>query len=379
MTKRTLGWVGAAVVAMAIVVVLIAWPREMVQRVRIGAILPLTGDAAVYGKHAKNGIEMAVATANETRSAADLPIEVIYEDSQADPKTGLSAFMKLATVDNVPAVLGPMGSSVALAVAPQADARKVVLLSPTASAPALTSAGPYFFRNVASDSYDGRAMAIFCRTRLNLARAAIVFVQNDFGLGLKNAFAQTYRENGGEVVAELAFNQGALDFRTQITRLKAVQPDCVFVVGYKEMGRFLKQCQELGLRSQYVSFSMFEDPDIIQQAGSVAEGAYYTFRSYDPSQADSRTAQFVSGYASRYGEAPDIFAALSYDAARLLVDAIRRGGDSGPEIRQALMGVQQFPGVTGDTTFDANGDVIKAIGIKAVKDGKFVWVERSYP
>ena len=113
-----------------------------------------------------------------------------------------------------------MGSSVALAVAPLANTKNIVLLSPTASAPALTEAGPYFFRNVTSDTFDGQAMAMFPRLELKLFRAAVFYIQNDFGLGLRESFAAEFERLGGEVAAAEPFKQGAVNFRSQISKVK---------------------------------------------------------------------------------------------------------------------------------------------------------------
>jgi len=372
-------WIVISVITIVGGVLLLTRRSTSPAELRVGALLPLTGDAAAYGRSAKNGLDLAVSEANAAGGIAGNPVRIIYEDTQADPKSGVSAFLKLVDVDQVRAVLGPMGSSVALAVAPIANEKRVVLLSATASAPTLTEAGAYFFRNVASDAYDGAAMAAFCRRELNLSKAAVIYVQNDFGLGLKDSFVRAFSSLGGDVVATEAFEQGAVDFRAQVTKVKAAKPECIFVVGYKEMGRLLRQCQELDLRPQYLSFSMFEDPEVVEQAGPLAEGVYYTFRSYDPSQKEGPVKGFVAAYTSAHGGPPDIFAALSYDAARILLSAIdEAGGLDSDQLRAALERTRDFPGVTGQTSFDENGDVVKPMGIKRVKGKAFVWVERTF-
>jgi branched-chain amino acid transport system substrate-binding protein len=347
--------------------------------IRIGAILPLTGDAAKYGKASKQGIELGLEEINASGGIQKKKLEVIYEDDQADPRLGVSAFEKLITVNKVPVVIGPLPSSVALAVAPLAEKNKVILLSPAASSPALTNAGDYVFRNVVSDLFEGMALAEFVYSHLHLRNVSIIYINNDFGVGLKNSFSEKFEGLGGKIITTESFNQGSTDFRTQLSKIKTGNPQGIYLIGYREMGRILRQATELGIRAQFLSIAMFEDPEILKIAGESAEGIYYSFRAYDPQSGDELVKKFVKDYMAKYTVEPDIFAALSYDAIRIISLAIRNVGTNPDAIKKFLYTVKDFPGVTGKITFDKNGDIIGTMSIKMVKDGKFVWYIRNYP
>ena len=377
--KRNWWLFGIAVVAI-VLFALVFSQRKAGERevIKIGAILPLTGDAAVYGEHAQNGFEIALEEYNAHGVCGGKRIKILYEDSQADPSKAVSAFKKLVEIDKVRFILGPLSSSEVLAIAPLANRRKVIVLTPLASAPAITEAGDYIFRNVMSDLFDGAAIATYVIKEMHKKTAGILYINNDFGVGLKNSFKEKFEELGGVVKVEIPFERGEKDFRSLLLKLKRANPDVVFLVGYKEMAEILRQTKEMGLKFQFVSFSMFEDPDILRLAGDAAEGVVYTYRAFDPKSENPVVKEFVQKYTTKYGEEPDIFAALSYDGARILFNALDRGNCDVEGVKEALYNTKDFPGVVGKTTFDHNGDVIKPIGIKIVKNGKFVWLTKHF-
>ena len=346
--------------------------------IKIGAILPLTGEAAKYGLNTKNGIEIALEEINRKGGIKGKKVSIIYEDSQADPKKAVSVFQKLTTVDKVSFFLGPLSSSSVLAVAPIANKKKVIILAPAASSPEITNAGDYIFRNVMSDLFDGRAVADFAFNNLKKRTAGVIYISNDFGIGLEDSFKTYFEKYGGEVVIVEAFNPGDTDFRTQLAKIKSSAPEVVFLAGQKEMGYILRQAIELGLNPQWISFSMFEDPEILKIAGNAANNVYYTYRVFDPDSDISVVKDFTENYKRKYGQLPDIFAGLAYDAARILTLALEKGGQDLEKVKMALYNTRNFPGVVGETTFDENGDVIKPIGIKRVEKGKFIWVDKSF-
>ena len=377
--KRNI-WIGIGiivVVALAILLIVTQTKKEP-EEIKIGAILPLTGDTAKYGQNTKNGIDLALEELNLNGGIDNHRIYVIYGDSQLDPKKAVSIFQKMITVNKIILFLGPLGSSEVLAVAPIANKKKVIILATAASSPQITNAGDYIFRNVMSDLFDGRAVAEFAFNNLGKKTAGIIYVNNDFGIGLKESFKSFFEEYGGKIVSDETFNSGDTDFRTQLTKTKKAAPEVVFLAGQSEMGYILRQAAELGIKTQWVSFSMFEDPEILKIAGKAANGVYYTYRVFDPESDILVVKKFYENYKRKYGQEPDIFAGLSYDAVRILAYAIEKGGEDIERVKDALYNIRNFPGVVGKTTFDKNGDVIKPIGIKIVKNGKFVWVDKKF-
>ena len=343
--------------------------------IKIGAILALSGDAAKYGQSCKNGIDLAVSMVNAHGGVQGKTIEILYEDSEAQPSKALSAFQKLVTISQVPAILGPMSSSEVLAVAPRAEREHVVVLTPTASAASISSAGDFVFRNVASDIYEGTEMAKFSRTQLNLSRAAIIYVNNDFGIGLKDAFTSCFVELGGTITNTQAFDQEATDFRSQLDKARLGAPDAFYIVGYKEMARLFRQVTEKGIHCQFLSFSMFEDPEIMKNSTQLDKGVYFTSQATGLESNDTLVTLFKEQFSARFGSDPDLFAGLSYDASNILIRAFGQGGTTSESIKKALYATRSFHGVTGNTTFDSNGDVIKPIAIKKFERGELTIVK----
>jgi branched-chain amino acid transport system substrate-binding protein len=334
--------------------------------VKIGAILPLTGDASVYGKAIKNGIDLAY---NE--SPIKDRIQIIYEDDAGQAQTGVTAINKLAE-QNVNVIVGGAMSSVAAAIAPISKDKKITLLSPTATLPSLTNAGEYFFRLWPSDNYDGEIMANHAYNSLGIKKVAVLYVNLDYGVGINQVFTDKFKGLGGSVVYDDGYAQGATDFRTQLQKVKESGAEALFLPGYyQEIANILKQAKELNLKIQILSVNSFYDPKLLEIAGPVAEGAIFTYPTFDNESKDAVTSKFVEKYNAAYNEKPDAFAAQGYDSFKVIESLIQAGNTDNEAIKNALSKVQNFEGVAGKFSFDENGDVIKDLRIMTVKNGKF--------
>lgn len=360
-----------AVIGLAVVLV-ITQRGQQANEVAIGVIAPLTGDSAKYGEDIKRGYDLAVQEINEAEGVRGRKLHLIYEDSEGKPDKAVAAALKLIVKDKVPAILGPLWSSPTLAVAPICEKKKVVLLSSGASSPDITKAGDYIFRNELSDEYGAEQTA---RLFFNLVfkQIAMLYINNDFGTGYRKVMERVYSELGGSIVIAESFEQGANDFRAQLTKIKEKNPKALFVVGYKETILILRQLKELGIKPQILSVALFEDPEILEKVGDVAEGAIYTYYgTFDPKSQDERVKHFVETFTRKYGKAPEYYAPIGYDAVKVLALAMEKGGFDSMGIKNALYATKDFPGLSGTTSFDQNGDVQKPIILKTVKNGKFV-------
>jgi len=371
-------WIGVLILIIAALAVslIVTQTKKEPEEIKIGAIFALTGDAAMYGESAKNGLELAIEELN--KKLLDKKITVVYEDNQGDPSKAVSSFQKLADVDKVKYIIGPLGTPEVLAIAPIAEKKKIIILTPTSSGPQLTQAGDYIFRNCMSDLIEGAALAEFVFKELKTRTAGILYINNDYGIGLRDAFKKRFDVLGGEILAEESFRRGDTDFRTQLLKIKFKNPRVLLLTGYAEMGRILKQARELGIEIQVVSTSNFEMPEILEIAGNAAENIYYTYQGFDIESEEEVVKKFTNSYRAKYNKNPDIFAALTYDAMKILAKAIERGGTDVENVKKELYGIKNFIGVTGKTSFDKNGDVIKPIGIKKVEDSKFIWVNKKF-
>jgi len=346
--------------------------------VKIGAVLVLTGPDAKAGQSAKQGIEMAVEEINASGGVKSRKIKVIYEDDGGEPQKSVSAVQKLINVDKVLAILGPMWSSCVLAVAPIVESKGVVILSPTASSPKITYAGDYIFRNTYSDAIEGAKTAEFASKELKYGKAGILFINNDYGVGLKDAFKRKFEELGGKIVIDEGYDPKTTDFRTILVKVKERSPEVIYIAGYSEMGQLLRQMRETGIKIPVLSCIMFEISDIAKVAGKAAEGVIYAYPSYDPEKGNEITLKFAKKFKEKYGTLPDPEAAFSYDAVKILALAMEKGGFTSEDIKNALYKIKGYNGITGKTSFDENGDVIKPVGFKRVHNGKYEWLKLEY-
>lgn len=365
-----------AIVFVAVIVSIIQ-DRQPENIIRIGAILPLSGDAAQYGKAAQKGIELAVEEVNKQEKLSGEKIKIIFEDTQGNPKAGVTVVQKLILKDKIIAVIGDLFSSVTLAVAPIVNRKEIVLLSPASSSPEITKAGDYIFRNCPSDIYEGNIMSDYAYSHLKISKVGILYVNNDYGIGIKTVFKKDFIIKSGQIIAEESFEQNATDFRTQLLKINSQHPEAIYLIGHKEMGLALKQSRELGITCQFLSTVMFEDPKILEIAGDAAEGVIYSASAFDVKSDKPSIRQFVDSYKNKYNVDPDIFSALSYDSVLILKKALSDKSFSARELKEALYAIKDYDGVMGLISFDSNGDVQISPVIKQVKNGKFVPINRK--
>jgi len=374
--KAPLGWIALAVLVVALGVGILfslgPWGDGQ-EKLRIGAILPLTGDSASWGKQGRWGIELAVREVNESGGIDGKQVEVVYEDSQAIPRLGVAAFSKLTKVDEVPAVVGDIVSATTLAMAPHAEEQKVVLMGISTSAPAITNAGTFTFRVWPSDNLEGAAAADWANSK-GYKKVSVLHMANDYGAGLAGAFKSRFAGYGGSVVSVQSYAQDQTDFRSNLTRAKADAPDVLYIIGYyKDVALALKQARELGLSMVFMGPTAVENPNLLSIAGDAAEGLIYpTVVDFDPANPTKRQSEFIEKFRAANGTDPDWASSHAYDAALVILEAMKSGARTGEQIRATIDSRREFEGVTGTIRFDEHGDVIdKRIIIKTVRNGKF--------
>ncbi len=368
--KKLLAWLSLAIVVMLIA--LAVWQVTHEQTLQIGAIMPLTGDVATYGSAIRQGIELAVEKVNDEGGIGGRPLTVLFEDTEADPKKGVMATQKLISINGVPVIIGAVASSVTLASAPVAERNHTVLISAASSSPKITHAGDYIFRNYPSDELEGRLVADFA-IRRKFMTAASITINNDYGNGLNDVFTKRYTEQGGTLVLVDKYLQGTRDFRDLLTKLKGNTPECVFIVGYsKELGTLVKQARELGIKAQFLSTVNFYDAQSIVTGGTAVEGVILSSPVFDANSAKPHVRQFVEAFEKRFGKKPDVWSAHGYDALLLVASVMRSTGVDADSIKEGLYKIKQFPGVSGVTSFDLNGDVHKDARFLTVQSGQFV-------
>jgi len=338
--------------------------------IKIGFIGPLTGPAASYGIPQKNGAALAAEEINTAGGLNGKKIEIIYEDSQMDPNKALSAVKKLIDIDKVSSVIGETTTAGTLAIADTANKNKVVLISPSASGAKVTDAGDYVFRISPSDTFQATIAAklIF---EIGFKKGAIVFTNDDWGAGIEKALREDFSKLGGTIVASEGCTPGTQDFRTQLTKIKALKPDFIYIPLYPaESAIFLRQVKELNVPGQIIGADNFSEKAILKTAGKAAEGVIFTMPSSPSSKAYE---EFAKKYKAKFNEDASYSAAAAYDCVNILFQVMKKAGTVGENIKNALYSIQDFAGISGKIGFDKNGDVnTKEFSVVQIQKGDYI-------
>jgi branched-chain amino acid transport system substrate-binding protein len=339
----------------------------------IGEYGSMTGAQATFGTSTHNGIMMAIDDINGKGGINGRKIKVITEDDQSKQEEAANAVTKLISQNSVIAVLGEVASSASIAAAPICQSNKVPMITPSSTNPEVTKKGDYIFRICFTDDYQGSSLGEYVAKTLGVKRAAILTdVKSDYSQGLGHFFEQRFTALGGQIVAKASYANGDSDFKSQLTSVKAANPQVLFVPGYyTDIGQIASQSRDLGMTVPLVGGDGWESPKLIEIGGKSLEGSYYSNHYFygDPAPIVS---EFVQKYKERFGATPDALAALGYDAARALGDALKRsGGKGGKDLRDAIAATQGFPGVTGTINIGPNRDAIgKKLVIEEIRNGQ---------
>lgn len=338
----------------------------------VGEYGSLTGGQATFGQSTHNGIMLAIDEINAGGGVNNRKIKVITEDDQSKAEEAANAVTKLISQNQVVAVLGEVASSSSLAAAPICQNNKVPMITPSSTNPTVTQKGDYIFRMCFLDDYQGGSMARYVLNDLGLRTAAVLIDnKSDYSTGLARYFSEAFTAGGGRIVATQSYAQGDSDFRSQLTAIKAANPQMIFIPGYyNEIGQIAIQARDLDMKMPLAGGDGWESPKLVEIGGKALEGCFYS-NHYFAGDENPVVRQFVQKYKDRYGATPDSLAALAYDAARVLADSIKRAGSTdGPKLRDAIAATRGFAGVTGTINLGPNRDPEgKTLVIVEVKDG----------
>lgn len=340
-------------------------------KVKIGVFMSLTGSTANFGISSVNGIKMAADEVNAAGGINGKQVEMLVQDDRSDASEAATIVTKFVTQDQVHAILGEVASSRSIAAAPIAQNAKIPMLTPSSTNPEVTKKGNFIFRSCFIDPVQGAAIAQFAAKTLNAKRAAImVDRKNDYSTGLEKVISEVFTRMGGQIVATQSYQEGDQDFNAQLTSLKGANPEVIFVPGYyNDVGLVAKQARDKGINVPLIGGDGWDSAQLYAIGGTALNGSFFT-NHYSPFDTDPKVQKFVNDYKARYGGVPDALAATAYDAAQIMMDAIKRAGSlDGTAIRDALAATNNFPGVTGNVTFNENRDAVKPIIMIEIKDG----------
>ncbi|MDR2802882.1 MAG: ABC transporter substrate-binding protein [Treponema sp.] len=346
--------------------------------IKIGGIFPLSGGVAVFGTEARNGILLAIDEINADGGINGKKVELISEDDENDPEKSVNAYNRLTAKDKVNVIIGSLTSGSTLAITSKAQAQKVVLIAPAATAEDVTKAGDFIFRACFIDSFQGSVGGLFAAIDLGAKRAAILYDNgNDYSVGIKDNFISAFEGQNGEVVAAESYIGNDVDFNAQITKIKAANPDVVYLPDYyNTVALIVKQLRAQGINTPIVGADGWDG--VTENAGDEMLNGYYS-NHYVPDSSDPKVRNFVKAYQAKFNSVPVSFAALGYDSMYLIRDAITAAGSlDSTAIKNALTAINGDY-VTGHLSFDENRNPIKsAVIVEIVKqDDRLVSVYKT--
>lgn len=351
--------------------------------VKVGVYVDLTGPTSSFGQSTKNGIELAMEEINAAGGVNGKKIAVIVEDDQGRPEQAKTVVSKLINQDKVQAVLGEVASTNSLAAAPVAQEAKIPMITPSSTNPKVTEVGDYVSRVCFIDPFQGSVMAKFSANTLKAKTAAILGdVNSDYSKGLTQFFEEEFTRLGGKVVAKEAYTQTDPDFKGILTKIRDLNPDVLYIPGYYgQVGIIAKQARELGMNMPLLGGDGWDSPELWKLGGDSLKNAYIS-NHYSAENPAPEIQNFVKAYKAKYGVVPDSLAALAYDAAKVLADALKRAGTSeSSKLRDAINATKDFHGVTGRITLDKDRNAVKPAVVLELNpaEGQFKFKETIYP
>lgn len=352
--------------------------------IKIGMVYELTGSTASYGTSAANGAKLAFKQINANGGVLGKQLQIVTADNKGEPSESANAMTKVITQDRVVAVTGFTVSSCGIAGSVVAEDNKIPFVAAATVNPKVTvdertgKVKDYTFRACFIDSFQGTVGANFALNSLKVKKAAILIDNSsDYSKGLSRIFKDVFTGQGGQVVAEQAYLQKDQDFKSTLTAIKAQNPDLLYIPGYYEdVGKIIKQARELGITIPILGGDAWDSPKLAELGGPQALNNTYFTNFYSVEDKNPVSNSFIEAYKKEYGQLPDSMAAMGYDAANLLVDAIKRANSTdSAKIREALAATKDFKSVSGDMALNATHDAVRGVVIMEMKDGKQVYKE----
>ncbi|MCC6425529.1 MAG: ABC transporter substrate-binding protein [Phycisphaerales bacterium] len=336
----------------------------------IGHYASITGSEATFGISTDQGIQMAVAERNKAGGVKGRQIRLITHDNQGKPQETQTVVTRLIEGDKVVAVLGEVASSRSLAGAPICQRKGIPMITPSSTNEDVTAVGDMISRVCFIDPFQGLVGAKFCAETMKFKKGAALYNRAQaYSSGLKTVFVDSFKKLGGEVVAEEAFSDGDNDFSAQLTAIRVKNPEFIYVPGYyTEVVNIARQARKLGITCPLVGGDGW-DSEELKNAGDALNNCYFS-NHYSHEDTRPEVQEFVKKYQDQYKKVPDGLAALGYDAARLLFDAMERSPSlGGKDLAGAINSTKNFAGVTGNITIDANRNPTKDAVILEIVNG----------
>lgn len=364
-------------------------PGEKPASVKVGLNAELSGNVAQYGIAVANAIELAFEEINAAGGADGIKLEVVKYDNRSENAESLNIATRLASQDEVAVIVGPVTSSNAIATIPVSEQFEIPVVTPTGTAlditvdPKTGETRPFMFRTCFIDPFQGQVAAQYAAENLGL-KTASVYVDNnsDYSKGLEASFKEAFEGFGGEIVSVEGFVIEDRDFRSTLTKIIGANPEAIFIPAYEEqVSLIISQARELGYTGALLGTDGWDGTKVSEvNTPEALKNAFFT-NHYSPESTDPKVIDFVKNYTEKFGSTPTALAALGYDAAYVIADAIAKAGSADPvAIKDAIAATSGLVGVTGTITLDAQHNPIKsAVMLGYNEEGKQIYVETINP
>lgn len=381
-----------AVVALAIIIVIVALSRTPSSGpsgsmsgagpLTIGAVVPLTGDGASYGIPIRRAGEIAVEEINAAGGISGRQLKVVWEDGKCEGKEATSAAQKLINVDQVPVIFGGVCSSETLAMAPLAEAAKVLVMSPSATSPDITGAGDFIFRTAPSDAAAGAVAAEYAYNKLGAKKAAVISQTTDYAQGLRKVFTVRFAELGGEIVADETYNAGDTDMRTQILKVQTGAPEVIYLLPQAESSGvlLLKQLTANGVEAKRITAEVMIGRNTVAENKTDMEGLVGIEGWFD--EKGDLASAMLAKYKTQYNEDPPFpqFMSNMYSQFFMLKQGVEAHGVNTEALRDWFYGLKDWKHALGSLTFDKNGEPVGLpYSVKQVTSGELKELEVYRP
>jgi branched-chain amino acid transport system substrate-binding protein len=334
-------------------------------------MLPLSDVAShQYGVWAQQGIDLATEEINQKGGIEGKKLVIDYQDDLGTGDQAVKIMSKFTSVNKYPVVFAYI-SQPSAAVAPIARDSKTVLVTNTYT-PGITQGNEYVFRVGHNAGTDSRVMAQFLKKQFGDG-LAILYVKTPAGDKATEILEQTYKDAGGRVLGAISYDVDEKDFRSLLLKIKSLNPNIIYIYPYKEVGTIVREIRRLKINSVLATNNTIEQPNFFKDAGDAAEGVVFTTPLFDPESSDPAIKTYFDSFKKKYPNIrSEVSAATWYDTVKVVALAIERGGYNAEGIRQSLLQIKNYAGVTGVLTFRDDRDVDKPVVVKVVKNGQFV-------
>jgi branched-chain amino acid transport system substrate-binding protein len=357
-------------------------PPAAAETIVIGEYGSLTGSEATFGQSTHNGIMLAVKEVNAHGGVNGKQVEVKTYDDRGNAQEAGTVVTRLITEDHVSAIIGEVASSLSIAGGTVAQQYNVPMVSPSSTNATVTEVGDMIFRVCFIDSFQGFVVAKFATDTLHAKKIAVLYDQGQaYSTGLKDDFVTQYTGMGGVIAGDpQAYTGGDQDYSAQLTTIRATNPDAIFLPGYyTDVANIALQARKLGITAPLLGGDGWDSSQLAGIAGEAIEGSYYS-NHYSHEEQRPAVQEFVKSYQEEYKAVPDGLAALGYDSAKILFDAMGRSKSlDGKDLAAAIAATKDFQGVTGVITIDENRNARKPAVVVQMKGGQPAYVTTIQP